>query len=188
VKSGRNPNETSDSRLSRNGLVVLYTGEGKGKTTAALGLALRACGHGRRVLMVCFMKGNFRVGEIRAVENLPGFTLVLSGRSEFVDKRDPDPRDIHIAREGLKQAGEAVEKGNIDLLILDEAHVALDYGLLDLQDILNLIEIKPPEMDLILTGRNAPVELVKRADLVSEVLNIKHPFQKGIPAQAGIDF
>jgi cob(I)alamin adenosyltransferase len=169
------------------GLIHVYTGDGKGKTTAAIGLGVRAVGAGLRVHMIQFMKGR-RYSELNALERLPGFTVVQFGRDEFVSKKKPEQIDIDLAQKGLAHAQEVLRKNEYDLVILDEINVAVDYHLVSLADVLKLMKLKPDSMELILTGRYADPELVRQADLVSEMLEIKHPYQKGVPARKGIDW
>jgi cob(I)alamin adenosyltransferase len=176
-----------DSHESRR-LIHVYTGPGKGKTTAALGLALRACGHGWKVKMICFMKGDPDYGEVRISESIPNFQLIQSGLPTFVKKGEPSEEDLRLAEEGLQMAEKALKNGKLDMLILDEINVAVDYGLISLERILNLMDTKPDSVELVLTGRYAHPEVVKRANLVSEVLEIKHPYQQGIQSREGIDF
>ncbi|WP_088553216.1 cob(I)yrinic acid a,c-diamide adenosyltransferase [Calderihabitans maritimus] len=170
------------------GLIQIYTGNGKGKTTAALGQALRAAGHGLRVYMLQFMKGSENYGEVKISSLLPTFTIVQSGRHEFVSKENPDPIDIELAEQGLRLAREAIFSGRYDMVILDEINVALDFGLIDLERIIEIIKNKPPELDLILTGRYAPLELYELADLVSEIRDVKHHYYKGVKAREGIEY
>jgi len=169
------------------GLIHVYTGDGKGKTTAAIGLGVRAVGAGLRVHMIQFMKGR-RYSELDALERLPGFTVVQFGRDEFVSKKKPEQIDIDLAQKGLAHAQEVLHKNEYDVVILDEINVAVDYHLISLADVLELMKMKPDSMELILTGRYANPELVRQADLVSEMLEIKHPYQKGVPCRKGIDW
>ena len=169
------------------GLVMVYTGDGKGKTTAAVGQALRALGHGFRVYMIHFMKGR-DYGEFLAAENLPRLTVDRAGRDSFVNRENPDPVDVELAREGFARAVKAVKSGEYDLVVLDEINVAVDYGLIPEAELLKLLEEKPPGVHLILTGRGASPELIKRADMVSEVLMIKHHYHSGVPARKGIEY
>jgi cob(I)alamin adenosyltransferase len=172
----------------RRGTVQVYTGEGKDKTTASLGLALRAVGHGMTVYMLQFMKGSPNYGELSSAAKLPGFTIVQSGRDEFLDRENPAQVDIDMAAEGLEKARAAVTGGDYDIVILDEANVALDFGLINLEDVLSLIAARPDHVELVLTGRSAHPEVVKAADLVSEVLNIRHHYDTGVEAREGIEF
>ncbi len=172
----------------RRGTVQVYTGDGKGKTTAALGLALRAVGHDMSVCMIQVMKGSSNYGELAAAAKLPDFSIEQTGRDEFVDKRNPAQVDIDMARNGLARAREVLRGGKHDIVILDELNVALDFRLVSLADVLGLIEMRPPHVELVLTGRGAHPEVVKVADLVSEVLNIKHHYDAGVEAREGIEF
>lgn len=177
-----------DTSQKERGLVQVYSGHGKGKTTASLGLALRACGHGWRVLMICFMKGDPNYGEALIAGKIPNFALVQSGLPTFVKKGAPSSEDLRLAREGFEQAKKALKDDKLDLLILDEINVAVDYGLLTLEEVLDLIQNKPNRLELVLTGRYAHPEIVKMADLVSEILEIKHPYQQEQESREGIDF
>jgi cob(I)alamin adenosyltransferase len=169
------------------GLVHVYTGKGKGKTTAAIGLGVRAAGDNLNVYMIQFMKGR-RYSEIDALEKIPNFTVVQFGRDKFVSKSNPEQIDIDLAREGFRHAKEIVEKGEHDLVILDEINVAVDFNLIPLEDVLGLIREKPEKVELVFTGRYAPKEIVKEADVVSEILEIKHPYSKGVKSRKGIDW
>jgi cob(I)alamin adenosyltransferase len=172
---------------AQKGLIHVYTGNGKGKTTAAIGLGIRAVGAGLRVHMIQFMKGR-RYSEIDTLEKIPNFTVVQFGRDEFVSKETPEQIDIDLAQKGLAYARDTLQKNEYDVVILDEIDVAIDYHLLSIPDVMNLIKQKPEKMELVLTGRYAPPEIIQQADLVSEILEIKHPFQKGIPCRKGIDW
>jgi len=170
-----------------NGLIHVYTGHGKGKTTAAIGLGIRAIGDGLKVYMIQFMKGR-RYSEIDAIEKIPNFTVVQYGRDEFVSKEKPDQIDIDFAQKGFEHAKKIIMYGKYDLVILDEINVAVDFNLINLEDVLDLISEKPKNIELVLTGRYASPEIVKNADLVSEILEIKHPYQSGIQSRKGIDW
>lgn len=165
----------------------MYTGNGKGKTTAAIGLGVRAAGAGLKVVMIQFMKGR-RYSELDGLQPIKNFTVVQFGRDEFVCKEKPEQVDIDFARKGLEYAKEIIQKNTHDLVILDEINVALDYRLIPLQEVLDIMQKKPEKLELVLTGRYAPSELIKYADVVSEILEIKHPYQKGVTSRKGIDW
>ena len=172
----------------KKGYIQVYTGDGKGKTTAALGLAFRAAGHGMRTFIIQFMKGSIFYGELKSAQMLKDYiTIVQMGREEFVDRNNPDPKDVELAQKGIELAREVMKKNEYDILVLDEINVALDFGLVSLDQVLSLMEGKPENMELILTGRYAHPEVVKRADLVTEMLEIKHYYaEKGVDARDGI--
>jgi cob(I)alamin adenosyltransferase len=171
------------------GLVQVYTGNGKGKTSAALGVALRAVGHGLKVLIVQFMKGNIEYGELESARKLhPYLAITRTGRESFVSKHHPDPLDIEQAQKGFALAKKAVIHGEFDMVILDEINVAVDFGLIPLPDLLQLIDSKPDTVELILTGRNATSEVMEKADLVTEMVERKHYYEKGVKARKGIEF
>ncbi len=169
-------------------MIQVYTGDGKGKTTAALGQALRALGHGLRVYMVQFMKGRTYGELIACRECLPGMTIEMSGRDEFVKKGAPEEIDVKMAMEGLEKARRAIASGDYNMIILDEINVAIDYGVLPLDEVIDLLKSSPDNVEIICTGRYAPQELVELADLVSEVKEVKHHYQKGVPMRKGIEF
>ncbi len=169
------------------GLLMVYTGEGKGKTTAALGQALRAAGHGYRVLVINFMKGR-DYGELKAAHYLPQFEMLKAGRDGFVDRDNPDEEDLRLAAEGMARAKEALSSGQYDLVILDELNVAVHYNLVPLEDLLELINNKRPGVNVIITGRHAHEKIIEMADMVSEVKEVKHHFTAGIGARKGIEY
>lgn len=170
------------------GCIQVYTGNGKGKTTAALGLAFRALGRGLRVFMVQFMKGGGPYGEHAAAERFSSdFTIVQTGRPGWVNRENPDPEDIRLARAALETARTALTGGEYDLIILDEANGAVSFGLLNVEDVLELMAQKPRCVELVLTGRNADERIIAAADLVTEMREIKHYYRAGIPARVGIE-
>ncbi|MDD5167656.1 MAG: cob(I)yrinic acid a,c-diamide adenosyltransferase [Syntrophales bacterium] len=170
------------------GIVYVITGNGKGKTTAALGQALRAIGHGCKVFMVQFMKGK-KYGEVLAAEKfLPDLVIRQSGLDSFVMRESPAPVDVELARRGLEMAKEALAGGNYGMVILDEINVALDFKLISLSDVLKIIDGRPAAVDLILTGRYAPKEIVDLADTVSEIQEIKHHYTQGLKERACMEF
>jgi cob(I)alamin adenosyltransferase len=175
--------EDSGARIFR-GLVQVYTGEGKGKTTAAFGLAMRAVGRGLRVKVIQLLKGR-ESGEVEAARRL-GIEVERFGSPSWVDLAHPTPIDAARAQAALGAAKEALSR--VDLLILDEANVALSAGLWRLEEVTALLESRPPGVEVVLTGRGAPVELVAGADLVTEMLAIKHPYNEGLAAREGIEF
>jgi cob(I)alamin adenosyltransferase len=171
------------------GLVLVYTGNGKGKTTAALGLGLRAVGQGLRVFMVQFMKSPKNAyGETKAIRELmPQWILVQSGREGFV-QRPPSDEDIRLAEEGYEISREALTSGEYDLVILDEINVAVYFGLLEARNVVKLVNERRPGVHVVLTGRYAPKEILDLADTVSEICEVKHHYNKGIKAIEGIEF
>lgn len=176
--------------MERRGLVIVHTGDGKGKTTAALGLALRAFGAGLRVLILQFIKGKKASGELKALEVLKNFSPTIEIKQcglGFITKEN-FAEQKKSAQAAIELAQKEILSGDWDLIILDEINYAVKFGLVDAADILSLIKIRPPQMHLVFTGRNALPELVEVADLVTEMKLIKHPFQKGIAAQSGIEF
>jgi cob(I)alamin adenosyltransferase len=170
------------------GLIQVYTGNGKGKTTAALGLALRAAGRELKVCMIQFMKGGGPYGEHLAAPRLaPFLTIIQTGREGWVNRDNPDPEDKRLAREALDLAGRTVTGGEYDLVILDEVNGAVAFGLVTVDEVLALIERKPANVELVLTGRNADEQIIAAADLVTEMREIKHYYREGIPSRLGIE-
>jgi cob(I)alamin adenosyltransferase len=174
-------------RLSQ-GLIQVYTGDGKGKTTCALGLALRAVGQGLKVYMVQFMKGR-ETGEARAAARLaPDLTLRSFGRPGLVNLRSPAPEDLALAREALDLAKALIKAGEHDLIILDEINLALTYNLVPLEEVLEMLRERPKWVEVVLTGRQAPPEILALADLVTEMRPLKHYFEAGVKARRGIEW
>jgi cob(I)alamin adenosyltransferase len=169
------------------GYVQIYTGDGKGKTTAALGLALRAWGHDRRVTVVQFMKADPAWGEIVALRRI-GIDVLQAGPDHWVRKGQVSAEDLAAAAAGFAKAREVVAGGRFDVVILDEIWTAVYFDLVPLGDVLALMREKPAPVELVLTGRRAPEEAIAAADLVTEMRPLKHYFDAGVPARAGIEF
>ena len=168
------------------GYIHVYTGNGKGKTTAAFGLAMRAAGRGKKVCIIQFMKPDKGYGEQISARKL-GIELHPMGRDKFVNKNNPDRIDVNLAKKALQLAKDKMN-GNYDLLILDEINVAVDFNLISVDDVLNLLSDIPERTEVILTGRYARDEIINRADLVTEMREIKHYFEKGVVAREGIEY
>ncbi len=169
------------------GLTHVYTGDGKGKTSAALGLALRAVGRGLRVHVVQFLKGHRDYGEHIVAERTPGLEITAIGRGEYIEG-SPTPGDMALAAEALELAREIIGSGDYHVVVLDEVNIALKLGLIEKDAILEIIDSKPGNLELVLTGRGVPPEIVEAADLVTEMREVKHPFGKGIKARKGIEY
>ena len=177
--------------MSQKGLVIVYTGGGKGKTSAALGLVLRAVGYNHKVCMVQFVKGSWHYGELDSAKRLaPEFELITAGKGFVGILDDKSPREEHVkaANDTLAISKEKIMSNKYNVVILDEINYALQLELLKLDDVIDVIKSKPPELDLVLTGNNATKEVIELADLVTEMKEIKHPFKSGIKAKKGIDF
>lgn len=170
------------------GGVEVFTGDGKGKTTAALGVALRASGHGLKVFIVYFMKGSFPYGEQKALSQLPGISFAKFGLESFVDPDNVTEAEREQARQGLQKAKEVIFSNKYDIVILDEINLAAAWNLVDIDEVVKLVKEKPARVELILTGRHADDRLVELADLVTEMTKVKHPYDKGISARKGIDY
>lgn len=170
------------------GLVQVYTGDGKGKSSAAFGLALRAIGRGLKVYIVQFIKGGFDYGELYIIDKLPNLTLKAFGRGKFVTEKPPAKMDVDFAQEALALAEKVVASGEYDIVILDEINVALSLKLIELERVMKIVKNKPKHVELILTGRYAPDEVVEAADLVTEMREVKHPYSKGFQARKGIEY
>jgi cob(I)alamin adenosyltransferase len=175
----------------KTGLIIVLTGDGKGKTTAALGIVLRAAGHNMKVCIIEFMKGDMYSGEIDGVRKLaPNVEFHITGKGFCGIKGDPYLFEEHRgnAQTAIRLAKEKLLSGKFDILVLDEINNAVDLKLVDLRQIMELIDVKPPLMHLILTGRNAHPEIIKRAHIVTEMKEIKHTYRQGIEPQKGIDY
>ncbi|MFB0506072.1 MAG: cob(I)yrinic acid a,c-diamide adenosyltransferase [Thermodesulfobacteriota bacterium] len=177
-----------NGKVKLKGMVHVYTGAGKGKTTAALGLAMRALGHGLKVYVIQFMKGNIRYGEVEMARQLsPNLVIKQMGRDTFVDRNNPDSIDIELAQKAFQLAKDVIGGGEYDIVVLDEINVAVDYGLVSLQALLGLLESRPTHVELVLTGRDAKGELIERADLVTEMVEVKHYYRQGTHSRKGIE-
>lgn len=180
--------QSEKGTIAKRGLVMVITGDGKGKTTSAFGQALRAVGQGYRVCIVQFMKGR-KYGEVLAIEKyLPDITIFQSGLDSFVMRENPSALDLDLAKQGLAKVLEVLHSNKYDMVILDEINVAIDFNLLPEEQVLDLIRNKPPEVDLLLTGRYATDKVKELADTVSEVTEIKHHYYAGVKERAGIEY
>ena len=177
--------------VSNDGIVIVYTGNGKGKTTASLGLALRAIGHGLNVCMVQFIKGEWHYGELNSLKKLePDFELIVAGKG-FIGIIDDDhafEEHVRAAKTALDIVEQKMSLDIFDIIILDEINYAVHLGLLNLGEVMNIVKNRPKHLSLILTGNYACDEIISLADLVTEMKEIKHPYKKGIKAKRGIDF
>ena len=178
--------------MTKKGLTIVFTGDGKGKTTASLGIALRASGQGKKVLMVQFIKNFKDYGELKFVKKFPQTNIEIKsfGQGYVGIRGDKKPKEVHIkaAKDALEFAKKKIKSDKYFMIILDEINVALNLKLLKVEEIIRLIKSKPKNLHLILTGRNTPKKIIQLADLVTEMKEIKHPFKKGIMAQRGIEF
>ena len=177
--------------MTEPGLTIVYTGKGKGKTTAALGIVLRAIGHNKKICMIQFIKGSWHYGEMTTSKKLePEFEMIAVGKGFVGIIDDKSPREDHeqIADEAIKICKLKIQSRNYDIIILDEVNYAINLGLIKLDDVIELIKTKPPSLDLVLTGNYAKNEIIELADLVTEMKEIKHPFKQGKKAKKGIDF
>lgn len=171
----------------RLGLVQVYTGNGKGKTTAAFGLAMRAAGDGLRVIIIQFLKPDGDYGEQTSARRL-GIELVPMGKDHMHGLKTNEDTEGELTAEGMRRAAEALTSGRYDLVILDELNNSLRFGLVTPQDVIDMLERRSPETEVVLTGRGAPDEIIEYADLVTEMRLIKHPMDRGIPARRGIEY
>ncbi|PWI47599.1 cob(I)yrinic acid a,c-diamide adenosyltransferase [Candidatus Heimdallarchaeota archaeon B3_Heim] len=169
------------------GCIHVITGDGKGKTTSALGLALRAAGHDLKTLMIQFMKKGWDYGELRAVQSFPNIQIIQYGTPDFVNKANPLPIDFQEAQAALAHFKKELSN-NWDIIILDEVNVALDYHLISEQEVLDLLERKPKNLEVILTGRYASQAIIDLADYYTTIQSVKHPYQHNINARKGVEF
>jgi len=170
----------------KKGYIQVYTGDGKGKTTAALGLALRAAGRGLHTYFGQFMKGQ-HYGELTAVQDHPLITIEQYGDVRCIRREDVTPAHVEQAHRGLQRASDALVSNDYDIVVLDEVNVAIWFGLLSTDQVLALLDRKPPHVEVVLTGRRAPRALLERADLVTEMREVKHYFTQGVGAREGIE-
>lgn len=180
--------ENTQTSSSKKRLVEVFTGSGKGKTSAAMGVVLRALGHDLRVCVIHFMKGEYPYGERKALACLPNVTIKAFGSLSFVDPHKVKDEDKKEARKALEAGREAMLSGDYDLVVLDEINVAAAWKLVDIEEVMGLIKNKPDSVELILTGRYADPRIVKIADLVTEMVAIKHPYDEGVQARAGFEY
>ena len=169
------------------GFIQVYTGDGKGKTGAAFGLALRAIGQGLRVCIVQFIKGGFDYGESHIAGKLPLLKIAAYGRGQFI-KGKPTAEDFVEAKKAFNHVKVAIQSGNFDIVILDEVNVAVHLGLLSAKDLIEVLREKPSKVEVVLTGRYASKEIIDIADLVTEMREVKHPYARGIQARKGIEY
>jgi cob(I)alamin adenosyltransferase len=174
----------------RKGLIIVNTGPGKGKTTAAMGTALRAVGNGMKVLMLQFLKGSWHYGELDAVKSFGGnWVMKQMGRGFVkVGGAETDPEDVRMVEEAWSEAQKAIQSGEWDLIILDEINYAISYKMLDPANVVAALKAKPEQVHVILTGRNAHASIVEIADTVTEMKQVKHAYEKGVLAQRGIEY
>jgi len=170
------------------GMLQVYTGTGKGKTTAALGLAFRALGHKKRVFLLQFMKKGTRSGELRAARKFKNLKVAQAGQKKWAQKGKVTAKEKQLARKGLEVARQALESEKYDLVILDELNVALDYDLLKLEEVKEILKSRPHHVEVVITGRYAHPDILEMADLVSEVRELKHYYENGITQRAGIEY
>lgn len=168
------------------GYIHVYTGNGKGKTTASLGLAVRAALAGKKVFIGQFIKG-MEYSELKLSDYIPNIKIYQFGRDCFI-YNEPTEEDILAAREGLKVCREVLEKGQWDVVILDELNIALYYNLFQVKEVLEILDNKKEKVEVVITGRYAPKELINKADLVTEMVEIKHYYNKGVEARKGIEY
>jgi len=171
----------------KKGLIIVNTGNGKGKTTAALGVAMRACGYGMKVTMLQFFKGKWKYGELRSAPKLGTFEIHPMGKGFTWESKDIEV-DKRLVREAWQAATAEILSGKYDLVILDEINYAISYGYLPVNDVVEFLKKKPEMLHVILTGRDAKQEVIEVADMVTEMRAVKHPFEEGIVAQKGIEF
>jgi cob(I)alamin adenosyltransferase len=176
------------AKTQERGLVIVHTGKGKGKTTAAMGMALRCAGHGFKVGIVQFVKGAWNTGERRALESFGDLVTFKAMGEGFTWETQDRARDIAAAEAAIKAAGQMIRDPSFRMVILDELNIVLRYDYLPVAAVLELLDEKPEQTHVVITGRNAPPEILERADLVTEMTLVKHPFAAGVKAQPGVEF
>lgn len=186
-------NNLINPNWAKHGYIQVYTGNGKGKTTASLGLAMRALGRCWKVLIIMFMKGGDDYGEINSFRNLSpeianNLTIIQAGPDRIVYQNNKTNNDVELIKEGWALAKKAIKNDEYNLIILDEANIAIDMGFIDVNEMLDVLKNKPEEMEIVLTGRNARQEIIDIAHLVSEIKPIKHYWDTGIAARKGIEY
>lgn len=186
-------NELINPNWAKHGYIQVYTGDGKGKTTASLGLAMRALGRCWKVLIIMFMKGGDDYGELNSFRNLSpeiakNLTIIQAGADRIVYQSNKTDADISVVKEGWELAKRVIKNDEYNLVILDEANIAIDMGFIDLDEMIDVLKNKPEEMEIVLTGRNAKQEIVNIAHLVSEIKPVKHYWDTGIAARKGIEY
>jgi cob(I)alamin adenosyltransferase len=177
-----------NSETPQLGLIHVITGNGKGKTTSALGIALRAAGHGFKSIIIQYMKKGWDYGELRAIDAIPQITIHQYGTPDFIDKNKPKEIDFKEAAAALNHSQRAIFNEDWDIVILDEINIAIDFNLISEQKVVEIIKQKPKNVEIILTGRYASKELIDLADYYTEICEHKHPYQKGILARKGVEF
>lgn len=176
------------TKTEERGLLIVHTGKGKGKTTAAMGLAVRCIGHGMKVGLVQFVKGIWETGERRVLESFPELCVMKAMGEGFTWETQDRQRDIAAASRAWNTAQEMIKDSSFKMVILDELNIVLRYGYLALDDVLPVLQGKPRDLHIVVTGRNASEKLIEAADLVTEMTAVKHPFRSGVRAQPGIEF
>lgn len=180
--------KTSSQQNLPQGLVEVFTGDGKGKTSAALGTVLRALGHGLKVFVVFFMKGKFPYGEQKILAQLPNVDVAVFGHETFVDPNNVKEEEKVEARKALEAARQAMLSGKFDVVVLDEVNVAAAWKLIDVDEVIRLVAEKPEKVELILTGRYADPKIIELADLVTNMVKVKHPYDKGVRSRKGFEY
>ncbi len=176
------------TKTEERGLLIVHTGKGKGKTTAAMGLAARCIGHGMKVGLVQFVKGVWETGERRVLETFPELCVMKAMGEGFTWETQDRRRDIVAATRAWETARQMIADPSFKMVILDELNIVLRYGYLDVDDVLAVLTAKPRDLHIVVTGRNASEKLIEAADLVTEMTVVKHPFRSGVKAQPGIEF